>query len=115
MVRPDIAWSVNTYWHSVIQKNCRVAKDWHRFWNHIGSQSNICRCKKALREKVTLGTLGGVVGGRVCLHGIFSSKDLDYLKLGYWEEPALPSDSISGSGCGELHCMNKPRNLSSLV
>lgn len=23
MVRPDIAWSVNTYWHSLIQKNCR--------------------------------------------------------------------------------------------
>lgn len=23
MVRPDITWSVNAYWHSRIQKNCR--------------------------------------------------------------------------------------------
>lgn len=23
MVRPDISWSVNAYWHSIIQKNCR--------------------------------------------------------------------------------------------
>jgi len=22
MVRPDTAWSVNAYWHSMIQKNC---------------------------------------------------------------------------------------------
>lgn len=23
MVRPDITWSVNAYWHSTMQKNCR--------------------------------------------------------------------------------------------
>lgn len=65
------------------EKLQRVAKDWHRLWSYIGSQSNICRCKKALGEKVTLGTFGGVVARRVCLCGIFSFKDLDYLKLGY--------------------------------
>lgn len=97
------------------EKLQRAAEDWHRLWSHIDSQSKICRCKKALGEKATLGTLGGVVGGRVCLHGIFSFKDLDYLKSGYWEEPELPNDGISGPGCGGLHCMDKPRNLSSLV
>lgn len=45
------------------EKLQRVAKDWHRLWSRIGSQSNICRCKKALEEKVILGTLGGMVGG----------------------------------------------------
>lgn len=89
----------------------RAAKDRHRRQSRVGFQSNICGCKKALGEKVTLGSLdGGQDFG-----GVFSFANLDYLRLGYWEEPELPGDCFSGPGCGVLHCAHEPKGPSSLV
>ena len=90
------------------EKLWRATKDRHRQWSHVGFQSNVCRCRKALGEKVTLGSLGG---GR----GVFSFVNLDYLRLGYWEEPELPGDCFSGPGCRVLYYTHEPKDPSSLV
>ena len=50
MVNLDITWTVKACWHSVIQKNCGVAKDRHWRRSKLWFQSNICSCKKALEK-----------------------------------------------------------------
>lgn len=55
MVRPDTSWSVNTHWHSMVQKNCRE-------WLKMGTdgratsafQSIICVGKKPIGGKKLL-------------------------------------------------------------
>lgn len=82
MVRPDISWSVNAYWHSIIQKNCRerlkkISTDGRAA---LASRATSAGTRRLWGKKLLLVHLGGGGGS---LRGVFSFADLDYLRLGY--------------------------------
>lgn len=111
MVRTDITWSVNAYWHSMIQKNCGERRKISTDGGAVSaSRATSAGARRLWGEKVTPASLGGDN-----LRGVFSFANLDYLGLGYWEEPKLPGDCFSGPGCRVLRCTHKPKDQSSLV
>lgn len=77
MVRPDITWSGNAYWHPMIQKNCREQLK-------IGTDSRATLASRATsagarrQEKVTSDSLE--MEGTCC---VLSFVNLDCLSLGY--------------------------------
>lgn len=84
MVRPDIAWSVNIYWQSVIQKNYR---EWLKIGTDFGAtlapRATSAGARRLWGKKLLLVPLGEWWQGGCAYVGFSLFKDLDYLKLGY--------------------------------
>lgn len=77
MVRPDITWSVNAYWHTMIQKNCRERlKIGTGGGATLASRATSVGARRFWGEKVTPASLEG---DDLC--GVFSFANLDYLRF----------------------------------